>query len=172
MRRNPLLLAWLIVARVAVAGCGAAKNVRVTGKVVNVDAAYLPLKERQVTVTFVALNSNDMSGDMAAAGQPYLAEFDPTSGTFTVPGPDGRGIPAGNNVAVTQTLERAAFDATREKLTDQLNKKAFVRDDGTLGDQFGLTTSPIVVDVSRSQEVTVDLDTVPAPAAKVRAGVQ
>jgi hypothetical protein len=164
MRRSHLILAFLIAPMVAAPGCGGGNTIWVTGKLLKGGTPYVPPKDQLVTITFVALEIKDPSGKPAQGGEPYLADYDPASGTFVVPGPERRGIPPGKyRVSVTQKLEREAFDAAREK-KDKAKKKEFTRETDMLADQFGPTTSPIVVDVTRSEEVTIDLDRPTAPA--------
>jgi hypothetical protein len=159
MRSSLASLAFLTASVIASPGCGGGNTLWVTGKLLKGGTQYAPSKDQLVTITFIALGGQDPSGKTVQGGEPYQAEYDPASGTFSVPGPDGRGIPPGKyRVAVTQKLERSAYDAAKPKITDKAAKKAFTRDADTLKDRFGLTTSPIVVEVNRSQDVTIDLD--------------
>jgi hypothetical protein len=88
----------------AALGCGksGAKGVTVKGKVVNADGAPfrdqrpidkpLPPGDPGVRVKFTSLEAT------AEPGQPpptFLARYDPDMGAFDVPGPEGKGIPAG-----------------------------------------------------------------------------
>jgi hypothetical protein len=159
MRYRPLVLALLIGMLTASPGCGDRGNhIWVTGKVLKGGADYSPPPDHRVNVTFVALEVQDASGKTGKGGEIYAAEVDPSSATFTVPGPDRQGIPPGKyRVAVTQKMTREAFDAAKQKT----KKKGFNRDTDMLDDRFGTTKSPFVVQVNRSEEVTIDLDRPP-----------
>jgi len=154
MRRSHLLLALLIAPLAAATGCGGGNTVWITGKLLKGGSPYVPPTDQLVSITFVALQTQDASGKTAQGGDPYLAEYDPASGTFTVPGPDRQGIPPGRyRVAVTQRLKREAFDALKKG-----TKKRVDRETDTLADRFGVGTSPIIREVKTSQEVMIDLD--------------
>jgi hypothetical protein len=168
MRRSLLLLALLIGLLVISPGCGGGHTVWVTGKLLKGGSKYEPPKDQLVTVTFVPLEVKDPSGKTVKGGDAYQADYDPASGTFTVPGPDRQGIPPGKyRVAVTQKMERTAFDAAKEKITDKAKKRAFTRETDMLADRYGPTTSPITVEVTRSEEAIVDLDQA-APSTTAR----
>ncbi len=170
MRRSPLFLALLIGPLLASPGCGGGHTIWVTGKLLKGGARYEPPKDQLVTVTLIALELKDPSGKPAQGGDAYQADYDPDSGTFTVPGPERQGIPPGKyRVAVTQKLERTAFDAAREKVADRARRRAFTRDTDMLADRYGPTTSPVIVEVNRSEELVVDLDqATPSTAAAPR----
>lgn len=167
MRFKHPVAALLMLPLAAAPGCGGSGTVWVTGKVVKGGGTYAPPTGQTVTVTFLSMGGTDPAGTALQAGDPYQAEYDPASGTFKVPGPDGHGIPPGKyRIAVTQKLERAAFDAEKAKLKDRVKKAQFSRDADTLENRFGLSTSPIIVEVKGSEEVTVDLDTAPTSPAR------
>jgi hypothetical protein len=155
MRRSHLILAFLIAPLLAAPGCtGRGNTVWITGKLLKGGTPYVPPKDQLVTITFVALEVQDESGKTVQSGEPYLAEYDQASGTFTVPGPDRQGIPSGKyRIAVTQKMEREALDAIK-----QGTKKRVNRETDMLADRFGVGTSPIIREVKASQEVTIDLD--------------
>jgi hypothetical protein len=158
MRRSLLLLAILIAPLSASPGCGGGNGVWITGKLLKGGTQYAPPKDQLVTITFVAVETQDPSGKKLQGGDPYQADYDPESGTFSVPGPDRRGIPPGKyRVAVTQRLIREAFDAAQKNQKTKAKKRAD-RDTDTLGNRFGISNSPISVEVSRSEDVTIDLD--------------
>ena len=155
MRRSHFLLAFLIAPLAASPGCGGDNTVWITGKLLKGGTRYEVPKDQLVTVTFIALEVQDSSGKTVKSGEPYLAELDPDSGTFAVPGPERRGIPPGKyRVAITQRLTREAFDAAKPKST----KKRRTRETDTLGDQYSLENSPITIEVTRSDDVTIDMD--------------
>ena len=160
MRTRHLVLALSIGLLAASPGCGGSgKTVWVTGKLLKGGAPYDPPQDQLVNVTFVALEVQDASGKTAQTGDMYTAEIDQETAAFEVPGPDRRGIPPGKyRVAVTQKMKREAFDAASEKIKDKAKKRAFTRETDMLADRFGTSSSPIVVQVNRSEEVTIDLD--------------
>jgi hypothetical protein len=155
MRRSHQLLAFLLALLAASPGCGGGNTVWITGKLLKGGTRYEPPKDQLVSVTFVALEVQDSSGKTVKSAEPYLAELDPDSGTFAVPGPERQGIPPGKyRVAITQRLTREAFDATKPKT----NKKGRSRETDMLGNRYGLENSPITFELKRSDDVTIDLD--------------
>jgi hypothetical protein len=155
MRRSSLVLAILAAPLIAPAGCGPGETVRVTGKLTRGGARYVPPKDHRVSVTFVALEVRDASGKLVKDNQPYLAELDPDAGTFRVPGAEGRGIPRGKyRVAVTQKMAREAFDA----LGPQARKKGVTRETDTMGNRFGLESSPILREIDGPADLEIDLE--------------
>ncbi len=170
--RSRHLAAALMIPFAAASGCGSSDAVWVTGKLVKGGGVYSPPAGQTVTVTFLSMGGTDAAGKSSQGGDPYQAQYDPTSGTFEVPGPDGRGIPPGKyRVAVTQKLEREAFDAEKAKIKDRARTVRFTRDADMLENRFGLSTSPIIVEVNGSEEVVVDLDSAPsAPATSGPSG--
>jgi hypothetical protein len=155
MRRLHLVLALLSAAFVASPGCGEPSNVVwVKGKLQKGGTAYVPPKDQVVTVTFVGLEIQDNSGKAIQAAEPFQAEVDQDSGTFSVPGTEGRGIPPGKyRVAVTQKMTREAYNAANPKPKKRVN-----RETDMLANRFGLDTSPIIREVKSSGEWTIDLD--------------
>jgi hypothetical protein len=158
MRYRHLILALLIGVLVGSPGCGGPSNrVWITGKLLKGGAKYTAPEDQVVSVTFVAQEVKDASGKTAQGGDMYAAEVDESNATFEIPGPDRRGIPPGKyRVAVTQKLKREAFDAAKQKAPK--TKKPVSRETDMLADRYGATTSPIIVQVNRSEEVTIDLD--------------
>jgi hypothetical protein len=154
MRRSHLIFAFLIVPLAASPGCSGGNTVWITGKLLKGGTPYVPPQDQLVTITFVALEVQDQAGKTVQSADPYLAEYDQASGTFTVPGPERQGIPPGRyRVAVTQRLKREALDALKQK-----TRKRVDRETDMLADRFGVGTSPIIREVKTSQEVTIDLD--------------
>ena len=156
MPRSHLVLALLSVPLVASAGCGEPSNaVWVTGKLLKGGAEYVPPKGQFVYVTFVGLKIQDNSGKTIQSGEPFWAEVDQVHGTFSVLGPDRRGIPPGSyRVAVTQKMEREAFEAARKSRP----KKGVDRETDMLANRFGLVTSPIIREIKSSCDLAIDLD--------------
>ena len=170
--------ALLTLALTIASGCGGpADRVWVTGKVVKGGARYSPPKDQVFSLTFIPLEHQDAEGKTVKGGDPYAAEVNASESTFEVPGPDRLGIPRGKyRVALTQQLQRPAFDAARQKSAGKRGKMPLQRDDDMLEGRYGPASSPIVVEIARSEEVTIDLDKVkpgePAPSARAgtRAG--
>jgi hypothetical protein len=159
MRRSHLVLAFLIAPLVAAPGCGSSNTVWVTGKLLKGGAKYDVPKDQNVSLTFVALEVQDDSGKTVKDSQPYQAELDPDAGTFTVPGLDRQGIPPGKyRIAVTQKMKREAFDAANPKGSTGKTKKGVSRETDTLGNRFGLDTSPILREITKPTDLEIDLD--------------
>ena len=160
MRHRPLVLALLIGVLAASPGCGDRGNrIWVSGKLLKGETKYIPPEDQVVNITFVSLEVQDASGKLVKGGDQYAAELDPSGETFSVPGPDRQGIPPGKyRVAVTQKMKREAFDAAKKKT----KKKKFTRETDMLEGRFGTANSPFVVQVNQSDEVTIDLDKIPA----------
>ena len=86
-----------------------------------------------------------------------MADLDQATGTFSVPGKERRGIPPGKyRIAVTQKMSRETFDAVAAKA--KKGTKGLDRETDTLGNKFGIETSPIVRELTGAQEIAVDLD--------------
>jgi hypothetical protein len=138
-------------------GCSGSNTVWVTGKLIKAGAGYAPPAGQIVYITFVALEVKDDSGKVLPGGDPFMAEVDQATGTFTVPGKERRGIPPGKyRIAVTQKMTRETFDAT--KPPPKKRTKGVDRETDTLANRFGLENSPIVREVDGSREITIDLD--------------
>ena len=156
LRRHPALI-LLIASLVATTGCsGRGNNVWVTGKLLKGGEKYVPPEDQHVHVTFVGLETKDESGKALPSGEPYWAELDQANGTFSVPGPERQGIPPGKyRVAVTRKMERVAFD----KAPKSHDKKTLLdRETDMLNDKFGMSTSPIVREITKSTDLEIDLD--------------
>jgi hypothetical protein len=158
MRRGPILaLAFLSVSLIVHSGCGGGNAVWVTGKLLKGGSPYKPPTDQIVYVTFVAMEIKDESGKSVAAGDQLMANLDQASGSFSVPGKEGRGIPPGKyRIAVTQKMTREAFDASNPK--PRKGMKGVDRETDTLGNKFSIDTSPIIREVTGAQEIVIDLD--------------
>jgi hypothetical protein len=157
MRPRSLLFALLGASLAASAGCGSSNTVRVTGKLLKGGTPYVAPSDQRISLTFVAMDVKDDSAKTSLAGEPFLADLDPATGTFTVPGKEGKGIPPGKyRVAVTQKMTREAFDAANPQ--PKKGTKRVDRETDMLGDRFGLDKSPIVREVVGSTSLTIDLD--------------
>jgi hypothetical protein len=145
----------LIAPLLASPGCGGSGDaIWVTGKLLKGGTRYVAPEDQTVNVTFVSIETRDGSGKTIPGGEPYLADFDEANATFTVPGPDGRGIPAGKyRVSVVQKIKRVAL----EKL--KVEKKLRIdRETDMLKNAFGPDRSPIVRELTASCDLAIDLD--------------
>jgi hypothetical protein len=159
------MLVPLALAPVA-AGCGPSPGVSAQGKVTKAGAKYAVPADQSLSLTLYSSEPTKDGGRTIPPGQSYMALFKPEDATFTVPGPDGRGIPPGKyKVSVTQKFKREAVDKKNEKL--DRNKKLFDRDTDTFNGQYLEQRSPFVFDVDGKTEMTVDLDKPGNPPAKV-----
>jgi hypothetical protein len=147
----PLLLGLLVT----LSGCGHGTDVKVSGKLLKGGTPYKVPEGQQALMTFVAVEPADKSNISIQADDPYSASFDPDGTSFTVPGKEGYGIPPGKyRVALTQRWIREAL----EKQSFPPAKKLIEREKDQLGDRFGLKSSPILVEIKESKELTIDLD--------------
>ena len=153
MRWMPLA-APLASAALAAAGCGPSGVVAASGKVVKAGAPYAVPAGQTLRVTFHAAEVKDAAGKDVGAGQSYPAIVRPEDGTFTVPGPDGRGIPPGKyRVAIAQNPkagERKA-PARRGDVAPDDNVDA-------LEGRYDSPVAPIIVGVDGTTGLTLDLD--------------
>lgn len=154
--------ALLTLALTFASGCGGpADRVWVTGKVVQGEAKYRPPEDQVMSLTFIPLEHQDAEGNTVKGGDLYAAEVHADASTFEVPGPDRLGIPRGKyRVALTQQLKRAAYDNAREKSSGKRGRMPVQRGADMLEGRYGPASSPIVVEIARSEEVTIDLDKV------------
>ena len=158
MQRFKFVVALVIAALVVSPGCGGGRGntIRVTGQLLKGGAKYVPPRGQLLSVTFVGLEIEDASGKKLPSGEPFLATLDQESATFSVPGPEGYGIPPGKyRVAVTQRMARDAFEEAKKA---GRTKKGATRETDLLSGRYSVETSPIVLEVKTSGEVTVDLD--------------
>jgi hypothetical protein len=154
MRRIIPVLA-LLVAHLPLAGCGSSETIRVTGKLLKGGAAYAAPEGQRLGVTFYAIGVADGTGKDAGRGEPFAAQFNPSDSTFSVPGPEGRGIPPGKyRVSVVQKLTRDAL----EKATPTKRTVVVDREKDYLNGRFGPENSPIVRELKSSCDVAIDLD--------------
>ncbi len=152
-----MLLRILCVAALfgPVVGCGGSggRTVWVTGHLLKGGSNYSPPPEQLVAVTFVAIEVENAEGKVVPDTEPYLADYDPTSGAFKVPGKDGSGIPPGKyRVAIVSKMNREALNSKKA------SEKPADREKDYLGDKFGPTTSPIVREIKASLDLPIDMD--------------
>jgi hypothetical protein len=133
-------------------GCGSSNTVQISGKVLKDGSAYRPPDGQKLGVTLYSVGAKDARG-RSVASEPYPALFNGDDGTFTVPGPDGRGIPRGSyRVALIQKPTREAIKAAKPKKGEAADREA-----DAFGGKFGSETSPIVREVTSDQELVIDL---------------
>ncbi len=146
----------LLLALILLPGCGqGGRTVWVTGKLIEGGAKYETPANQRITITFVASEIQDGQGKLVASTEPYMALYDPTDGSFKVPGRDGSGIPPGKyRVAITSKMDREALNTASPKG----KRRSMDRDKDCLDNKFGVTTSPIIREIRGSADLTIDLD--------------
>jgi hypothetical protein len=151
------MLTW-VACLTLLAGCGGSSNEAwVKGKLLKGGAPYTPPQGHLVSVTFVGIEIEDPSGKVVKTPEPFDAQYQDETGTFTVPGREGYGIPRGKyRIAVTQKMLREAFEAEKPKAKP--GQKPITRETDFLDDKFGPTTSPIVREIKGATDLVVDLD--------------
>jgi hypothetical protein len=139
------------------AGCGSSNLVWITGRVVQGGKPFVCPPDRQLAVTFIAVEVKDESGKSVANGEPYPAQLDPADGKFIVPGRDGRGIPPGRyRIALTQRPTAEAISeawAKAGKKRSPINRKT-----DYFKSQYSAANSPILRVLETSCELMIDLD--------------
>ena len=156
--RRPILTALLALAPPLVgAGCGSSRGIPLTGTLLKAGVPYTPPEGQKVAITLYPVDVKDAEGKPLPDSEPFQALFNPKDSTFSVPGPDGHGIPAGKyRVAVAQTLKGEALK--REEVAAGKKKKAYDRDTDLLKDRFSPERSPIVRVLEAPSEWKIDLD--------------
>ncbi len=152
-----LRAAALAVAASLLSGCGGpADHAQARGKVVKGGAAYKPPADRSLRLTL-------LPADAARAGHVYAANLNREDGTFTVPGPEGYGVPKGRYRIEVVENPRAGSLTGKEKV----GRKRIGDDHDFLAGRFAGPATPFAIDVDGQSEVTIDLDTpgkAPGPA--------
>ncbi len=155
MLQRLLCVAVFLGPVVGLAGCGGSggRVVWVTGQLLKGGSKYSPPSGQLVTMTFVAIETENAEGKVVPDTEPYLADYDPTAGTFKVPGKDGSGIPPGKyRIAISSKINREALNSSKA------SQKPADREKDYLGDKFGPTTSPIVREIKASTDLPIDMD--------------
>jgi hypothetical protein len=116
------------------------------------DKPFVPSEGQAVGMTFYPMETiKDSSGRvLAPGGEPFSAALDPETGTFEVPGPDGRGIPAGKYRVAVSLRQRTA--------PPNSSGKKFDRDKDLLQDRFNDKASPIIREITTKSDLTIDLE--------------
>jgi hypothetical protein len=158
MRRAILTALAVLAPILACTGCGSSNAIPVTGKLLKGGVPYTPPEGQKLAITLYAMDVKDAQGKSLRGNEPFQAMFNPKDSTFSVPGPEGYGVPAGKyRIAVSQTLKGDALK--REEVAARKNRKAVVdRDTDMLKNQFSAENSPIVRVVEASGNLTIDLD--------------
>jgi hypothetical protein len=150
-----IVRALVVVSGFALAGCGSSNRVQVQGVLLRGGSPLRPPEGASNQVVFVAMEVKGDSGKSIGANEPFAAVVNEEDGTFEVPGPDGRGIPPGKyRVSVTQKY-RTKHTVEKPKMR---GAAPIDRDTDLLGDRYGPTSSPIVVEVTTPEKLTIDLD--------------
>jgi hypothetical protein len=146
--------ALVVVCGLAVAGCGSSNRVHVEGVLLKGGSPLTPPEGASNQMVFLAMDVKGDSDKAIGANEPFAAIVN-EDGTFNVPGPDGTGIPAGKyRVSITQKY-RTKHTIDKPKRPGEL---AIDRDTDLLRDRYSATTSPLVVEVTTSEKLTLDLD--------------
>jgi hypothetical protein len=152
MRRS--LNLWIVLSAVCLAGCGG-DGIWVTGVLQKGGEMYKPPDGRKLALYFYPM---DVDASGKPAGDVEMADYDPSNGSFTVPGRDGRGIRPGKyRIAVVETLRREARDQLKNEPKQKGLPKRITNDTNFLEGQFGETTSPFVRDLKTSTKLTLDM---------------
>ena len=150
----------LLIVSLTVIGCSSSTDVLITGNLMKGGEKLTPPEGRQIGVTFYLVSSDDTSKNAPPVGEPYQAMYDPTDGTFKVPGRDGYGVPPGKyRIAISQKLTRDALDKTpKAKKAQRGTAPSITRETDFFESSFGSESSKIVREFTSSQNVTIDLD--------------
>jgi hypothetical protein len=150
---SSLILIPLIL---AVSGCGSSQTIWVQGTVTKSGEKYKVPEGQNLGITFYALEAMTVGDRKIAAGEPFAATYNRQDSTFTVPGPEGSGIPPGKyKISFTQKLNREALTEKNARL--KKGQMLFDRDTDLLKGQFG-ENSPIMREIKDASELTIDLD--------------
>jgi hypothetical protein len=153
-RTRPFLAVWSFVLAV-LSGCGSGGTVWVTGKLVKGGAQYTPPVRQRVALSFVVIELKNTSAKTISRGDAFAAEVNQQTGTFTVPGPQGQGIPPGKyRVEVAQRWTREGL----KNVPVEKGKRAVNRETDLLRGRFAAGSSPIVRTIEGPGEITIDLD--------------
>jgi hypothetical protein len=118
------------------------------------NAPYAPPTGQRLSVALFAIEVVDSEGKPVASVEPYAAVFNPDDSTFTVPGPEGRGVPPGKyRIAITQKWKRESMPDAKPG-----DRNVFDRDTDILKDKFSEGDSPIIREIKSAAELTIDLD--------------
>ncbi len=146
---------WIVLGALCLAGCGGGDGIWVTGVLKKGEEIYKPPEGRKLALYFCPMKDG-------TAGQPIgeveLADYDARDGSFKVPGREGSGIPPGKyRVALVETLLREELDKLKKAAKPKRGQKRITDDTNFLEDSFGETTSPFVLDLKTSTNITLDM---------------
>jgi len=151
------ILGLALTATLVTPGCGSSNLIWVSGKVLKAGAPFTCPDDRRLAVVFIALEIKDEAGKNVANDEPDPAHVNPADATFSVPGPDGFGIPPGRyRVSLTLNPTAAAVAAAQAKAVGR--QKTINRETDYFARKFSPASSPIIRDLQSSGEVTIDLD--------------
>ncbi len=153
MSRTPGLL--MVMSVVCLAGCGSGDNIWVTGVLQKGGEMYKPLDGHKLALYFCPMHGE---GSATQTGDVVMANYDPRDGRFTVPGRDGYGIPRGKyRVAVVETIRREELDKLKKSSKPKRGQNRINDDTNVLETTFGENTSPFVLDLKTSTNLTLDM---------------
>jgi hypothetical protein len=153
MSRTPGMLMVMIV--VCFAGCGSGDNIWVTGVLQKGGEMYKPPDGHKLALYFCPMPGE---GSAPPTGDVELADYDSRDGRFTVPGRDGSGIARGKyRVAVVETIRREELDKLKKSSKPKRGEKRINDDTNVLETTFGEKTSPFVLDLKTSTNLTLDM---------------
>jgi hypothetical protein len=153
MSRTPGMLMVMIV--VCFAGCGSGDNIWVTGVLQKGGEMYKPPDGHKLALYFCPMPGE---GSAPPTGDVEMADYDARDGRFTVPGPDGSGIPRGKyRVAVVETIRREELDKLKKSTKPKRGELRINDDTNVLETTFGEKTSPFVRDLKTSTNLTLDM---------------
>jgi hypothetical protein len=152
--RRPLGL-WIVLGALCLAGCGNGESIWVTGVLQKDGDIYKPPEGRKLAIYFCPMKDG-------TSGQPIgdveLADYDARDGRFKVPGREGYGIPPGKyRIALVETLRREELDKLKKASKPKRGQKRITDDTNFLDASFGETTSPFVLDLRTSTNITLDM---------------
>ena len=145
----------MVMIVVCFAGCGSGDNIWVTGVLQKGGEMYKPPDGHKLALYFCPMPGE---GSAPPTGDVELADYDSRDGRFTVRGRDGSGIPRGKyRVAVVETIRREELDKLKKSSKPKRGEKRINDDTNVLETTFGENTSPFVLDLKTSTNLTLDM---------------
>ncbi len=157
MKIYTIFCLWAVLGVLCLAGCGGGNTVWVTGVLQKGGEPYKPAEERKLALYFYPIAEGTAGNPV---DEPEMADYDPSNGSFTVPGRAGYGIPPGKyRIAIVETVRREARDALNKASKAKRGTPRISNDTNFLETSFGMTTSPFVRDLRTSTKLTLDMAT-------------
>jgi hypothetical protein len=152
MRPIPTILAGLLA--LGFAGCRPS-GISVTGSLLKGGEKYVSPEGRKLALYFCRMPD---PGSDQPPGDSEMAEYNPSDGSFTVPGHEGRGIAPGKyRIAVVETMRREALDQIKQPKKPKPGQKLIDKETNFLP-SFGMATSPFVRELRTSTNLKLDMD--------------